>query len=81
MKRALNTQLVIAALILASAAPSEAAPATLTVEVTKPSHAIMTLGYSEPEARSVLRVSLLPGTTPDAVAALAAALKRQLKNR
>ena len=40
MKRAFNTPLVIAALILASAAPLEAAPATLTVEVTKPSHAI-----------------------------------------
>jgi cysteine desulfurase len=48
---------------------------------TRPSHAILTLGYSEPEARSVLRVSLLPGTAPDAVAALAAALKRLLKNR
>jgi cysteine desulfurase len=48
---------------------------------TRPSHAITSLGYGEPDARSVLRVSLLPGTAPDAVAALAAALKRQLKNR
>ncbi len=46
---------------------------------TKPSHAITTLGYTEQEARSVLRVSLLPDTTPDAVAALGAALKRILK--
>jgi cysteine desulfurase len=46
---------------------------------TKPSHAVTTLGYTEQEARSVLRVSLLPDTRPDAVAALAAALKRILK--
>jgi len=46
---------------------------------TKPSHAVTTLGYSEQEARSALRVSLLPGTAPDAVAALAAALKKILK--
>jgi cysteine desulfurase len=46
---------------------------------TKPSHAITTLGFSEQEARSVLRVSMLPDTTPEAVAALAAALKKILK--
>jgi cysteine desulfurase len=46
---------------------------------TKPSHAITTLGFSEPEARSVLRVSMLPDATPEAVAALAAALKKILK--
>jgi cysteine desulfurase len=46
---------------------------------TKASHAITTLGYPEVEARNVLRVSLLPDTTPAAVAALAAALKRILK--
>jgi len=46
---------------------------------TKPSHAVTTLGYTEPEARSALRVSMLPGTAPDAVAALAAALKKILK--
>jgi len=45
---------------------------------TKPSHAIMTLGYSEQEARSVLRISMLPGAAPEAVAALGAALKRIL---
>ncbi|MDR3673381.1 MAG: aminotransferase class V-fold PLP-dependent enzyme [Holophaga sp.] len=46
---------------------------------TKPSHAVTSLGFSEQEARSALRVSLLPGTAPDAVAALGAALKRVLK--
>ena len=46
---------------------------------TKPSHAVTTLGYTEQEARSALRVSMLPGTAPDAVAALGAALKRILK--
>jgi cysteine desulfurase len=46
---------------------------------TKASHAILTLGYTEAEARSVLRISMLPGTEPDAVAALAAALKKALK--
>ena len=48
---------------------------------TRPSHAITTLGFAEAEARSVLRVSLLPGTAPAAVAALAAALKRILVKR
>ena len=46
---------------------------------TRPSHAITTLGYTEAEARSVLRVSLLPGTAPEAVAALGAALKKILR--
>jgi len=46
---------------------------------SKPSHAVLTLGYSEAEARSVLRVSMLPGTTEASVAALAAAMKRVLK--
>jgi len=45
---------------------------------TRPSHAVTALGYSEAEARSVLRVSMLPGTAPEAVAALAAALKQVL---
>jgi cysteine desulfurase len=45
---------------------------------TKPSHAIMSLGYSEQEARSVLRISMLPGAAPEAVAALGAALRRIL---
>ena len=46
---------------------------------TKPSHAITTLGYSEAEARSVIRVSMLPGTTEGAVEGLVACLKRVLK--
>ena len=45
---------------------------------TKASHAITSMGYSEAEARAVLRVSLLPGTSEAAVAALLAALKRIL---
>jgi cysteine desulfurase len=45
---------------------------------TKPSHALMTLGYSEAEARSALRISLLPGTSEAAVQALAEALRRIL---
>jgi cysteine desulfurase len=45
----------------------------------RPSHAITTLGFTEQEARSVLRVSMLPDTPPEAVAALAAALKKILK--
>ena len=45
---------------------------------TRPSHALTTLGCSEAEARSGIRVSLLPGTTADAVQALAGALKRIL---
>jgi cysteine desulfurase len=45
----------------------------------KPSHAITTLGYTELEARSVIRVSMLPGTGPGEVEALAAALKKILR--
>ena len=46
---------------------------------TRPSHAITALGYTEDEARSVLRVSLLPGTTTNAVEALLASLKKMLR--
>jgi len=42
----------------------------------KPSHAIMTLGYTLEDARSVLRFSMLPDTQPSEVEALAAAIKR-----
>jgi cysteine desulfurase len=42
----------------------------------KPSHAIMMLGYSSDEARSVVRLSFLPDARPAEVEALAAALKR-----
>ncbi len=42
----------------------------------KPSHAIMTLGYSIEDARSVLRFSMLPDTQPADLEALAVALKR-----
>lgn len=45
----------------------------------KPSHAVMALGFSEAEARSVLRISLLPGTAEEEVALLLSALKRVLK--
>lgn len=45
----------------------------------KPSHAVMSLGYSESEARSVIRISLLPGTEESDVQRLAAALKKVLK--
>ncbi len=45
----------------------------------KPSHAVMSLGYSEAEARSVLRVSLLPGTTESQVERVVTALRRVLK--
>ncbi len=45
----------------------------------KPSHAVMALGYKEAEARSVIRVSMLPGTTSDEVAQLVAALRKALK--
>ena len=48
---------------------------------TKPSHAITTMGFTEQEARSVLRISMLPGTGPAAVEALAAALKKILKRQ
>lgn len=46
---------------------------------TEPSHAITALGYSVEEARSVLRISLLPETEADEVDALLAALKKTLK--
>ncbi len=46
---------------------------------TRPSHAITSLGHTEAEARSVIRISMLPGTPRAAVEALAAALKRILK--
>lgn len=42
----------------------------------KPSHAITTLGYSSDDARSVLRISMLPDAQPGEVEALAAAIKR-----
>ncbi|WP_257308606.1 cysteine desulfurase family protein [Geothrix fuzhouensis] len=42
----------------------------------KPSHAILTLGYSSDDARSVLRFSMLPDARPDEVEALVAALRR-----
>lgn len=46
----------------------------------KPSHAVMALGYSESEARSVIRISMLPGTTEPQVERLVTALKRILKH-
>ena len=49
------------------------------IGATKPSHAITALGFAEEEARSVLRVSMLPGTSAATVSALAAALKRILQ--
>lgn len=45
----------------------------------KPSHAILSLGYSEAEARSVIRISMLPGTAEREVERLVAALKKVLK--
>jgi cysteine desulfurase len=42
----------------------------------KPSHTILTLGYSLEDARSVLRFSWLPDAQPSEMEALAAALKR-----
>jgi cysteine desulfurase len=45
---------------------------------TRPSHAIKALGYSEEEARSVIRVSLLPGTRDAEVDELLAALRGSL---
>src|ERR1035438_9298124 len=45
MRRSFNNSLVIAALILAAAAPSDAAPATLTVDVAKHGHAISPMLY------------------------------------
>jgi cysteine desulfurase len=46
---------------------------------TEPSHAVTTLGYSHDEARSVIRVSLLPDAREEEVDALLQALKRILK--
>ena len=43
---------------------------------TKPSHAIMALGYSEAEARQVIRISMLPETLESSVHQLVEALKR-----
>jgi cysteine desulfurase len=45
---------------------------------TRPSHAVTTLGYSEAEARSALRISLLPGVQAEAVQRLSEALKKIL---
>jgi len=45
----------------------------------EPSHAIMSLGYTESEARSVVRISLLPDTRSEEVDALLAALRRVLR--
>lgn len=45
----------------------------------EPSHAITALSYSVEEARSVLRISLLPETEADEVDALLVALKKALK--
>ena len=45
MRRSFNTSLVLAGLILVIAAPLGAAPATLTVEVDKPGHAISPMLY------------------------------------
>ena len=45
----------------------------------KPSHAIMGLGYSEAEARSVIRISMLPGTTENEAERLVSGLKKVLK--
>ncbi|HJU82627.1 MAG TPA: aminotransferase class V-fold PLP-dependent enzyme [Holophagaceae bacterium] len=45
----------------------------------KPSHAVMALGYKEYEARSVIRISMLPGTGQDDVAMLVAALRKALR--
>lgn len=46
---------------------------------TRPSHAVTALGYTEAEARSVIRISMLPGTPRRAVEALVDALKRILR--
>jgi len=46
---------------------------------TRPSHAIMALGHSEEEARSVIRVSLLPGTQDREIDGLLGALKGILR--
>lgn len=46
---------------------------------TEPSHAVLALGLSEAEARSVIRISLLPGTGEQEVEALLAALRKVLR--
>jgi len=46
---------------------------------TRPSHALAALAYPEADARSALRISLLPGTPEPSVAALLAALRRILR--
>lgn len=46
---------------------------------TKPSHAIMALGYSEAEARQVIRISMLPGTEEASVQRLLDALKKIIR--
>jgi cysteine desulfurase len=46
---------------------------------TRPSHAVTSLGHSDLDARSVVRVSLLPGTPRRAVEALLDTLKRVLR--
>jgi len=45
----------------------------------EPSHAVMGLGYTELEARSVVRISMLPDTRSEEVDALLAALRRVLR--
>ncbi|HJV22104.1 MAG TPA: aminotransferase class V-fold PLP-dependent enzyme [Holophagaceae bacterium] len=45
----------------------------------KPSHAITSLGHPEAVARSVIRISMLPGTTPPQVGRLLDALRVALK--
>lgn len=47
---------------------------------TEPSHALMSLGHSESEARSALRVSLLPEATSAQVEAFLGALKKVLRH-
>ena len=46
----------------------------------KPSHAILSLGNTEAEARSVLRISMLPGATEAELSRLIRSLKKALKH-
>ena len=46
---------------------------------TEPSHAVLALGFSQTEARSVIRVSLLPDAREDEVETLLKALRKVLK--
>lgn len=46
---------------------------------TEPSHCLRALGYSDAEARSAVRVSLLPGATSGQVEAFLGALRRVLR--